>query len=50
MKKCSLLGKCHTPHTKEAYERYLMSKSLINKLAGQGKSGAATSLYGSDLK
>jgi hypothetical protein len=25
------------PHTKEAYERYLMSKSLISRLAGQDK-------------
>jgi hypothetical protein len=32
-----LLGKCHTPHTKEAHERYLMSKSLISRLASQEK-------------
>jgi hypothetical protein len=32
-----LLGKHHTPHTKEAHERYLMSKSLINRLAGREK-------------
>jgi hypothetical protein len=29
-----MLGKCHTSHTKEAHERYLMSKSLISRLAG----------------
>jgi hypothetical protein len=32
-----LLGKCCTPHTKEAHERYLMSKSLISRLAGREK-------------
>jgi hypothetical protein len=32
-----LLGKRSTPHTKEAHERYLMSKSLISRLAGQEK-------------
>jgi hypothetical protein len=32
-----VLGKCCTPHTKEAHERYLMSKSLISRLAGQEK-------------
>jgi hypothetical protein len=32
-----MLGKCCTPHTKEAYERYLTSKSLISRLAGQEK-------------
>jgi hypothetical protein len=30
-----MLGKCHTLHTKEAHKRYLMSKSLISRLAGQ---------------
>jgi hypothetical protein len=30
-----MLGKCHTSHTKEAHERLLMSRSLINRLAGQ---------------
>jgi hypothetical protein len=30
-----LLGKRHTPHTKEAHERFLMSRSLISRLAGQ---------------
>jgi hypothetical protein len=29
-----MLGKCRTPHTKEAHERYLMSKNLISRLAG----------------
>jgi hypothetical protein len=32
-----MLGKHHTSHTKEAHERYLMSKSLISRLAGQEK-------------
>jgi hypothetical protein len=32
-----LLGKCCTLHTKEAHERYLMSKSLISRLAGREK-------------
>jgi hypothetical protein len=32
-----ILGKCCTLHTKEAHERYLMSKSLISRLAGQLK-------------
>jgi hypothetical protein len=32
-----MLGKCHTPHTKEAHERYLKSKSLISRLAVQEK-------------
>jgi hypothetical protein len=32
-----LLGKRHTPHTEEAHERYLMSKSLISRLAGREK-------------
>jgi hypothetical protein len=32
-----LLGKCHIPHTKEAHERYLTSKSLISRLAGREK-------------
>jgi hypothetical protein len=30
-----MLGKCHTPHTQQAHERYLMSKSLISRLAGR---------------
>jgi hypothetical protein len=30
-----MLGKRNTPHTKEAHERYLMSKSLISRLAGR---------------
>jgi hypothetical protein len=30
-----MLGKCHTLHTKEAHEKYLMSKSLISRLAGR---------------
>jgi hypothetical protein len=45
-----VLGKCHAPCTKEAHERYLMSKSLISRLAGQGKNGAVASLGGSGLK
>jgi hypothetical protein len=32
-----MLGKCRTPHTKEAHERHLMSKCLISRLAGQEK-------------
>jgi hypothetical protein len=36
-KKIKLLGKRHTPHTKEAHERYLMFKSLISRLAGREK-------------
>jgi hypothetical protein len=32
-----LLGKCRTLHTKEAHKRYLLSKSLISRLAGQEK-------------
>jgi hypothetical protein len=32
-----MLGKRCTPHTKEAHESYLMSKSLISRLAGQEK-------------
>jgi hypothetical protein len=32
-----MLGKCHTPHTKEAHERYLMSKSFISRLVGREK-------------
>jgi hypothetical protein len=29
-----VLGKRRPSHTKEAHERYLMSKSLISRLAG----------------
>jgi hypothetical protein len=32
-----MLGKCRTPHTKETHERYLLSKSLISRLAGREK-------------
>jgi hypothetical protein len=32
-----MLGKCHTPHTKEAHKSYLMSKSLISRVAGREK-------------
>jgi hypothetical protein len=32
-----VLGKRRTPHTKEAHESYLMSKSLISRLAGREK-------------
>jgi hypothetical protein len=32
-----VLGKRCTSHTKEAHERYLMSKNLISRLAGQEK-------------
>jgi hypothetical protein len=32
-----MLGKRRTLHTKEAHERYLMSKSLISRLAGREK-------------
>jgi hypothetical protein len=48
-----LLGKCHIPHTKEAHERFLMSRSLISRLAGkekEKKNGAAASLGESGLK
>jgi hypothetical protein len=29
-----MLGKRHTLHTKEAHERFLVSRSLISRLAG----------------
>jgi hypothetical protein len=45
-----MLGRRRTPHTKEAHERCLMSKSLISRLAGREKNGAAASLGGSGLK
>jgi hypothetical protein len=45
-----MLGKCHTLHTKEAHERYLMSKSLISRLVGREKNGTASSLGRSGLK
>jgi hypothetical protein len=45
-----MLGKRRTLHTKEAHERYLMSKNLISRLAGQEKNGTADSLGGSGLK
>jgi hypothetical protein len=45
-----MLGKHHTLHTKEAHERYLMSKSLISRLAGPRKNGTAVSLGRSGLK
>jgi hypothetical protein len=32
-----LLGKHYTSHTKEAHKRYLMSKTLISRLAGREK-------------
>jgi hypothetical protein len=32
-----MLGKHHTLHTKEAHERFPMSRSLISRLAGQEK-------------
>jgi hypothetical protein len=32
-----MLGKRRTLHTKEVHERYLMSKSLISRLAGKEK-------------
>jgi hypothetical protein len=32
-----MLGKHRTPYTKEAHERYLMSKSFISRLAGPEK-------------
>jgi hypothetical protein len=32
-----LLGRHRTSHTKEAHKRYLMSKSLISRLAGREK-------------
>jgi hypothetical protein len=32
-----VLGKHCTPHTKEAQERFLMSRSLISRLAGREK-------------
>jgi hypothetical protein len=32
-----MLGKCCTLNTKEAQERFLMSKSLISRLAGREK-------------
>jgi hypothetical protein len=48
-----MLGKRRTSHTKEAHESYLMSKSLISRVAGQEKekkNGAAAFLGGSGLK
>jgi hypothetical protein len=45
-----MIGKCCTSHTKEAHERYFMSKSLISRLAGQEKNGTAASLGRSGLK
>jgi hypothetical protein len=48
-----MLGKRRTSHTKEADESYLMSKSLISRVAGQEKekkNGAAAFLGGSGLK
>jgi hypothetical protein len=48
-----MLGKCHTLHTKEAHKSYLMSRSLISRLAGrekEKKNGTAASLGGSGLK
>jgi hypothetical protein len=48
-----VLGKCRTLHTKEAHESYLMSKSLISRVAGQEKekkNAAAAFLSGSGLK
>jgi hypothetical protein len=45
----SLLGKCHTLHTKEAHKRYLMSNSLISRLAGQEKMVQQLLLVGLDL-
>jgi hypothetical protein len=48
-----MLGKRRTSHTKEAHESYLMSKSLISRVAGQEKekkNGAEASLGWSGLK
>jgi hypothetical protein len=48
-----MLGKLHTSHTKEVHESYLMSKSLISRVAGrekEKKNGAAAFLGGSGLK
>jgi hypothetical protein len=48
-----MLGKHHTSHTKEAHESYIMSKSLISRLAGrekEKKNSAAVFLGGSGLK
>jgi hypothetical protein len=39
-----------TPYTEEAHDKYLMSKSLISRLAGLEKNGTAASLGGSGLK
>jgi hypothetical protein len=41
-----VLGKRHTSHTKEAHKRYLMSKSLISRLAGQEKMAQQLLLVG----
>jgi hypothetical protein len=43
----ALLGKRRTQHTKEAHERYLMSKSLISRVAGREK--MAQQLLSADL-
>jgi hypothetical protein len=44
-----MLGKCFTPHTKEAHESYLMSKSLISRVAGQEKIAQQLLSAGLDL-
>jgi hypothetical protein len=41
-----VLGKCRTPHTKEAHKRYLMSKILISSLAGPEKMAQQLFLVG----
>jgi hypothetical protein len=44
-----VLGKCCIPHTKEAHESYLMSKTLISRLAGREKKAQQLFSVGLDL-
>jgi hypothetical protein len=44
-----MLGKSHTSHTKEAHKSYLMSKSLISRLAGREKMAQQLLLVGLSL-
>jgi hypothetical protein len=45
----TVLGKRRTSHTKEAHHRYLMSRGLISRLAGQEKTSQQLLLVGLDL-
>jgi hypothetical protein len=48
-KYCVLFGKCRIPHTKEAHQRSLMSRSLISRLAGREKMAQQLLSAGLDL-